>query len=87
MFADNDPGGNRRIGAYWYRYFMKPGDGWWVGINSNIASAGADIRMALFEGFRAGIPGYFPDLAAGGGVRTITRTSSRPRWMRCASSP
>ncbi|MBW2533672.1 MAG: hypothetical protein JRI55_19445 [Deltaproteobacteria bacterium] len=43
--------------------------------NSNIGSAGADIRMALFEGFRAGIPGYFPDLAAGGGVRTVTGTS------------
>ena len=31
--------------------------------------------MALFEGFRDGIPGYFPDIGVGGGVRTITGTS------------
>ena len=46
LFADNDPGGNRRIGAYWYRYFMKPDDGWWVGVNSNIASAGIGLARA-----------------------------------------
>jgi len=33
---------------------------------------GADARLALLEGFRTGVMGYFPDLAAGGGVRTIT---------------
>lgn len=43
--------------------------------NTNIASIGADIRLALFEGFRSGIPGYFPDLGAGGSVRTVTGTS------------
>lgn len=42
--------------------------------NTNIVTAGADIRMALFEGFRTGIPAIFPELAVGGSVRTITGT-------------
>jgi len=33
---------------------------------------GSDIRMALLEGFRQGVLGVLPDLAVGGGVRTIT---------------
>lgn len=37
-------------------------------------NAGVDLRVSLFEGFRSGIPGYVPDLAVGGGVRTITGT-------------
>jgi hypothetical protein len=32
FFAQADPGGNRKIGNYWYRYFMQPGSNWWVGI-------------------------------------------------------
>ncbi|MHB0961456.1 MAG: glycoside hydrolase family 9 protein [Pirellulaceae bacterium] len=46
FFVGNDPGGNRRIGSYWYRYFMRPGEGWWVGINANVASAGIGLLRA-----------------------------------------
>jgi hypothetical protein len=46
FFAQADPGGNRKIGNYWYRYFMQPGSGWWVGINANIASAGVGLVRA-----------------------------------------
>ncbi len=35
----------------------------WVG--------GADLRWALLEGYRTGVLGYFPDIAIGGGVRTL----------------
>lgn len=31
FFTQTDPGGNRKIGDYWYRYFMQPGSNWWVG--------------------------------------------------------
>lgn len=46
LYDKKDPGGNRRIGAYWYRYFMEPELEWWVGINSNIASAGIGLLKA-----------------------------------------
>lgn len=42
--------------------------------NTNIVTAGADVRLSLLEGFRSGIPGIFPELAVGGAVRTITGT-------------
>jgi hypothetical protein len=45
-------------------------------VNTEIISGGGDVRMALFEGFRDSIPGYFPDLGVGGQVRTITGTSA-----------
>ena len=32
------------------------------------------MRWSLFEGFRTGIPAYFPEIAVGGSVRTITGT-------------
>jgi hypothetical protein len=32
------------------------------------------VRWPLFEGFRTGVPAFFPELAVGGGVRTITGT-------------
>jgi hypothetical protein len=35
----------------------------WVG--------GADVRWAILEGYRTGVLGYFPDVAIGGGVRTL----------------
>jgi hypothetical protein len=38
-------------------------------------STGADVRLSLLEGFRKGIPGFIPDIALGGGVRTITGAS------------
>jgi len=43
FFSKEDPGGDRRIGNLWYRYFMKRVDGWWVGINANLASAGVGL--------------------------------------------
>jgi len=46
LYENSDPGGNRRAGRYWYRYFMQPEDEWWVGINSNIASAGIGLLKA-----------------------------------------
>jgi hypothetical protein len=42
---------------------------------TSIVAAGADARWSLLEGFRRGVLGYFPDLAVGGGVRTITGTA------------
>ena len=41
---------------------------------TSIMSGGADVRLSLLEGFRSGIPGILPDIAVGGGVRTITGT-------------
>lgn len=37
-------------------------------------AGGADVRMSLFEGFRKGGLGVIPDIAVGGGVRTLTGT-------------
>ena len=42
--------------------------------NTNIITGGADVRMSLLEGFRTGVPAVFPEIAVGGGVRTITGT-------------
>jgi hypothetical protein len=41
---------------------------------TSLINGGADVRMALLEGFRTGVMGIFPDVAVGGGVRTITGT-------------
>lgn len=46
MFSKQDPGGNRKLGDYWYRYFMHPELSWWVGINANLASAGVGLIKA-----------------------------------------
>jgi hypothetical protein len=46
LYTGKDPGGNRKAGDYWYRYFMQPDPEWWVGINSNIASAGIGLVKA-----------------------------------------
>jgi hypothetical protein len=46
LYENEDPGGNRKIGKFWYRYFMQPEQEWWVGINSNIASAGIGLLKA-----------------------------------------
>ncbi len=44
---------------------------------SNILMGGSDVRLSLLEGFRApDWPGYVPDVAVGGGVRTITGTAA-----------
>lgn len=42
---------------------------------TSIISGGADVRLSLLEGFRTGIGGILPDVAAGAGVRTITGVS------------
>jgi hypothetical protein len=46
LYSKQDPGGNRKAGNYWYRYFMQPELSWWVGINANIASAGVGLMKA-----------------------------------------
>ena len=46
LFSKQDPGGNRKAGNYWYRYFMQPELRWYVGINANIASAGIGLLKA-----------------------------------------
>lgn len=46
LFTKQDPGGKRKVGSYWYRYFMHPELRWWVGINSNLASTGIGLMKA-----------------------------------------
>jgi len=46
LFSNENPGGNRKAGNYWYRYFMHPELSWWVGINANLASAGVGFIKA-----------------------------------------
>jgi hypothetical protein len=41
---------------------------------TSLINGGADVRMAVLEGFRTGVLGILPDVAVGGGVRTITGT-------------
>jgi len=41
---------------------------------TSIINGGADVRMAVLEGFRTGVLGILPDVAVGSGVRTITGT-------------
>jgi hypothetical protein len=43
--------------------------------NTSMWVTGADIRWALMEGFRTGPLGMLPDVAVGGGVRTLVGTS------------
>lgn len=46
LFTKQDPGGNRKVGDYWYRYFMQPELRWWVGINANLAASGIGLMKA-----------------------------------------
>jgi len=46
LYTGQDPGGNRKTGDFWYRYFMQPELNWWVGINANLASAGVGLLKA-----------------------------------------
>src|SRR3954469_22158867 len=41
---------------------------------TSLINGGADVRLAVLEGFRTGALGILPDIAVGGGVRTITGT-------------
>lgn len=43
--------------------------------HTSMISGGADLRLAILEGFRQGIPGYLPDFAIAGSARTITGSS------------
>jgi hypothetical protein len=44
--------------------------------NTSLWLGGADVHWAILEGFRTGILGYLPDMAIGGGVRTVGGASS-----------
>jgi hypothetical protein len=44
--------------------------------NTSLWLGGADIHWSILEGFRTGILGYLPDVAIGGGVRTVGGASS-----------
>lgn len=51
LYVGQDPGGARRLGSYWYRWFMKPhgeytAADWWVGINAHLASNGVGLNRA-----------------------------------------
>src|SRR5260221_13430279 len=46
--------------------------------NTSMWVTGADVRWALMEGFRTGPLGVLPDVAIGGGVRTLVGTSEVP---------
>jgi len=46
LYTGQDPGGNKKIGDYWYRYFMRPELDWWVGVNSNLAASGIGFVKA-----------------------------------------
>ena len=51
LYVNADPGGNRRVGPYWYRWTMKPRNetatpDWWVGINAHLASNGIGLIKA-----------------------------------------
>ena len=41
---------------------------------TTILTGGGHVRLSLLEGFRSGVPGILPDIAVGGGVRTVTGT-------------
>ncbi|MFW5739626.1 MAG: hypothetical protein ACOC1F_04605 [Myxococcota bacterium] len=40
--------------------------------NTSFTILGSDVRLSLLEGFRQGALGVLPDIAVGGGVRTVT---------------
>jgi hypothetical protein len=51
LYAAADPGGDRKVGSYWYRWFMEISgsaaiEQWWVGINANLASTGVGLARA-----------------------------------------
>lgn len=46
LFTKSGAEANRQVGKYGYRYFMQPDPTWWVGINSNISSAGIGLVRA-----------------------------------------
>ena len=45
LYTGKDPGGNKKAGNYWYRYFVGL-ESKWLGINANLASAGVGLVKA-----------------------------------------
>jgi hypothetical protein len=43
--------------------------------NTTLWVGGADLHWSVLEGFRTGVLGYLPDIAMGGGVRTVGGSS------------
>ena len=51
LYEGSNPGGDRKLGSRWYRWFMKPNgehkpSDWWVGINAHLASHGVGLIKA-----------------------------------------
>ena len=52
VYYHADPGGGRRVGPHWYRWFMRPNGenpsspDWWVGVNAHLASNGIGLARA-----------------------------------------
>ena len=51
FYASGDPGGNKKSGDFWYRWFQEVSgssftEQFWVGINSNLASTGIGLSRA-----------------------------------------
>jgi hypothetical protein len=51
LYSTGDPGGDRRLDGYWYRWFMEVSgtantEMFWVGINTNLASSGIGLSRA-----------------------------------------
>jgi len=82
--TNKSPTSNQSPSALLQQYSLKLRKGFGFGLEiagvvgflpkTSLINGGADIRMALLEGFRTGALGILPDLAVGGGVRTITGT-------------
>ncbi len=46
LYVDKDPGGGRRAGRFYVRYFMEVPRKWWVGMNSNALVHGVGLLTA-----------------------------------------
>lgn len=76
------PSSNQSPASLLQQYALKVRKGFGFGLElagvvgflpkTSLVNGGADVRLAVLEGFRNGRLGIFPDLSVGGGVRTIT---------------
>lgn len=57
-----------------FGFGLEVGSEFGVLTETSLISGGADVRIALLEGFRDGVAGFLPDIAGAGSVRTITGT-------------
>ena len=75
-------GGDRRVGRFWYRWFMEANPNWYVGINANLASTGVGLAKAarLLEGlsYRATLARGFA-VVRGDDGSVLTRAAAVPR--------